>query len=48
VNRIETPASARAFIARRNRAFDARRRRSWCCRVFGQRIGIEIFNLFSQ
>jgi len=47
VSTIETPASAREFIRRRSRAFDARRRRTWCCRIFGRRIGIEIFNLFS-
>ena len=45
---IETPASAREFIARRNRAMDARRRRTWCCRIFGDRLGLEIFNLFTQ
>jgi len=48
VNHVETPASAREFIARRNRAFAARRRRTWCCRIFGRRIGIEISNLFSE
>ena len=48
MNHIETPASAREFIRRRSRAFDARRRRTWCCRIFGRRIGIEIFSLFNQ
>lgn len=48
MNHIETPASARAFIARRNRAFAARQRRSWCCRIFGRRIGLEILSLFTQ
>ena len=45
---IETPASAREFIRRRSRAFAAHRRRTWCCRIFGRRIGIEIFSLFNQ
>ena len=48
MNIIETPATAREFIDRRSRAFDARRRRIWCCRIFGRRIGIEIFSLFTQ
>jgi len=48
VSTVETPASAREFIRQRNRAFDAHRRRTWCCLVFGDRLGIEIFNLFTQ
>lgn len=48
MNHIETPASAREFIQVRNRAMDARRRRSWCCRVMGQKLGIFFFKLFEK